>query len=356
MNYDKLVEFLFKHAYEDVLKMKNSNHHYDEANGILNPYHLEGDVLTHTFMVMQQAEMRNMPTLVKYGATFHDFGKPECREEKAEKKRVSFYNHDAYSAFKAIKYLKLLNLKEKDIIRVFKMIALHTDLYRCDNKSLKTYITKYKGDKELLTDIQQLAECDGMGRYTDPEVSPRIESLERMNSYVEEILKHSKEVSNEKKEHQFVMMIGLPMSGKSTWIQNFLKENNDFTIASRDDLILELGGNKTYNEAYKSIDSKEVNKLFNERVDQLIKERKNILFDLTNMSRKWRKKTLNKLPNSYKKTAQVILSDLDTLQKRNEFRKVSEGKEIPWSALEMMIKSFTPPMFDEFDEINYQVN
>jgi predicted kinase len=355
MNYDNLIKFFFKDCPEIVQEMRSCNHHYDEEKGILNPYHLEGTVLTHTLMVIQQGEMRQVPDIIALGCLFHDFGKFDTRGVNHDKQRVSFYNHDAYSAFKAIHYMQKLNLSEKSIIRLFKMIALHTDLYRCDDKGFKNYVEKYRGCNELLQDLTQLATCDGMGRYTDETISPREQGVKSLQEYTQKMMKESSIEVTEKKEYplESISLIGLPMSGKSTWIKNFLKENENYVVASRDDIILELGEGRSYNDAFAFVDSDKANNLFRERVSDMVKQEKNIIFDLTSLNRKSRRKSLSLLNSKYKKTAQVILCDLKSLELRNIKRKETESKFIKPEVIDRMIKSFYPPMYDEFDEINY---
>ena len=361
ITYDELVKCFFLTCPEVVRDMRNCNHHYDEANGILNPYHLEGDVLTHTLMVVQQGEIRKVNFLVKLACLFHDFGKIECREEKEKKQRVSFYNHDAYSAYKMLQYIpkfeKYFNFKlsKADKILLFKMVTLHTDLYKCDDKSLKGYIAKYSKDIELVKHIRELAFCDGLGRYSDESVSHRYDSLKKMDEYIDTILSNESNIEVVEKKHHAIVMVGLPMSGKSTWMRNFTKENQDYEILSRDNVILELGKGLSYTEAYNTVDQNEVNKIFQDRCKEAIENRKNIIFDLTNMSKKARRKSIGNLSNDYKKTAQVIIADLEILKERNAKRVKEEGKHIPEEVIDAMVKSFYPPMYDEFDEIFYKI-
>ena len=188
MEYDKLVKFLLTDCQVVAEQMLKSDHQYDNTKEGLNPYHLEGSVFTHTLMVLQQAEFRNMPEPIKYASLFHDFGKPECRTVNDEKKYVMFRGHGGYSAFKSIYYMKKLGLTEYLIIRLFKLISLHTDLYGQDTSAQKV-IDKYKYDDELVKDIYKLGVCDGMGRFTDEEVSPREQGCIELKAVIDNILK-----------------------------------------------------------------------------------------------------------------------------------------------------------------------
>ena len=53
------------------------------------------------------------------------------------------------------------------------------------------------------------------------------------------------------KEPFVIVLIGPPMSGKTTWIkQNFPTTN----VISRDDIVMEVYGSKNYTEAFKNVD------------------------------------------------------------------------------------------------------
>lgn len=354
MTYNKLIQFLFTQCPEIVSAMKNSNHHYDEANGILNPYHLEGDVLTHTMMVVQQSEFRKMPEAIMYASLFHDFGKPYCREENHESKRVSFYNHDAYSAFKSLKYMDMLNLDDIMKIRLFKVIALHTEIYKCKESDINSFAKKFRHDIQLIEDLRDLGICDGLGRFTDDSVSPRIDGVDKLVTFANKIIEEIKSLPKEKeKTLEAVILCGLPMSGKSTYKNSFIEKNPDYVVLSRDEVIMELGNGLPYNEAYRTVSHEEVDSIFNQRIQTNIKNKKNILFDMTSLSKKSRRRLMGSISKDYKKICKVFLCDLDTLNSRNEKRKIVEGKFIKEEVIEGMIKSFYPPLFDEFESIEY---
>ena len=60
------------------------------------------------------------------------------------------------------------------------------------------------------------------------------------------------------KEPFVIILIGPPLSGKSTWI----RENFPTTeVISRDETVMEVYGSRNYTEAFKSVDQKEVDKV-----------------------------------------------------------------------------------------------
>ena len=154
-----MVELIswFQMEYPSLVRdMKQSNHHRTYMDDIrlelknngtaqkdhrllssptdLNPYHLESDVFTHTMMVCKQAE--NYPYLVQVAALLHDIGKPSTRKVNPKNGRVSFYNHDAVSAFMSLEITKKLGFCESERAHVFNLIALHTQIYKLSIEQL----------------------------------------------------------------------------------------------------------------------------------------------------------------------------------------------------------------------------
>lgn len=159
------------------------------------------------------------------------------------------------------------------------------------------------------------------------------------------------------------MMIGLPGSGKSHWVQEYLEKlrNSDGTdniifpiIASTDDYIENIAKRncKTYNQMFKEL-IKEAQKECHAEVRYAIAHDKDCIWDQTNLTQKSRMKKLDRFPDYYKKVA-VVVSCTD----HNEWmRRINNrpGKIISLSILDSMAKSFEYPMpsegFDEYVEI-----
>lgn len=83
-----------------------------------------------------------------------------------------------------------------------------------------------------------------------------------------------------------------------------------------------------------------------------INERKSIIHDRTNLSKRARRKYLSKLPKHYKKVAIVFTADQD---KPTEWRNAltsRPGKTIPANILQNMSQNFEYPQGEEgFDEV-----
>ena len=79
------------------------------------------------------------------------------------------------------------------------------------------------------------------------------------------------------------IMVGLPGSGKSTWIKNNLSK--DIEIINQDAIRVELGimDNVDDKKIGDKQQEKEVSKINDERVEKLIKDRKDFVIDNTNV-------------------------------------------------------------------------
>lgn len=148
------------------------------------------------------------------------------------------------------------------------------------------------------------------------------------------------------------MLIGVPGSGKSTWIANLVEDENPAAyihVASTDSLIeldAKLRG-KTYDEVFRSA-IKDAEKAMYAMVIEAAKDDMDIVWDQTNLNRKTRAKKLIMIPDHYEKIA-VVFSVPADLEERLANR---PGKTIPAVVMTNMIDSFEYPELDEgFDVI-----
>jgi predicted kinase len=94
-----------------------------------------------------------------------------------------------------------------------------------------------------------------------------------------------------------VFLIGVPGSGKSTWItNNFVKLNNP-NILSTDNLLEEFANSLgiTYNEAWNIASFQKLEEKMYENLENSIINKNNIVVDRTNISIKSRLKILEKI-------------------------------------------------------------
>jgi predicted kinase len=144
-------------------------------------------------------------------------------------------------------------------------------------------------------------------------------------------------------------MVGVPGSGKSTWIFN-QEWANDCVIVSTDDFVQAYARSvgKTYSEVFDEFMPEAVN-LMAKKVVEAREMGKDIIWDQTSTTIKSRARKFNMLPD-YEHIAVVFETPSRIeLRRRLDSR---PGKEIPWAVVEGMLASFEMPTEEEgFKEI-----
>lgn len=143
-----------------------------------------------------------------------------------------------------------------------------------------------------------------------------------------------------------IVMVGVPLSGKTTLIKELL-EIKDFDIISRDDIVMELGDGKNYQDAFKSVNQKEVDRLLKERISDLGKSDTNVIIDMTNLGSKRRKIHLSHFPDHVKIALVISPPKMEVLLERNDNRFKEEGKFIPKGVINDMLRNFKYPSKEE---------
>lgn len=145
------------------------------------------------------------------------------------------------------------------------------------------------------------------------------------------------------------MLVGVPGSGKSFWISQ--QDLSQSIVLSTDNHIEKFAklNNQTYTEIFQKVIG-EATRLMQEDLRKAILDKKTIYWDQTNTTRKSRSAKLSQIPKVYRKVAVFFpVPDKEEHTRRLNSR---NGKIIPDSVLENMIKSLEVPRLDEgFDEI-----
>lgn len=147
-------------------------------------------------------------------------------------------------------------------------------------------------------------------------------------------------------KHKFIMMVGLPASGKSTEAKKLATEHNA-TVFSSDDLREELFGD---------VSNQDNNtKLFEElhrRIKDCLRDGKSAIYDATNINYKRRMTFLTELKNiPCEKICVLVATPYDECLKRNAKRE----RKVPEYVIERMYRQFNIPYWYEgWDDIQIE--
>jgi predicted kinase len=151
---------------------------------------------------------------------------------------------------------------------------------------------------------------------------------------------------------ELIMLVGLPGTGKSTWVKSHgYLENPNWTVLSTDNFIESciIGTNDTYSAVFPSL-IRLAEKNLTEGLDYACRARMNIVWDQTNLSASSRAKKLSRIPLCYKKTARVFPVPPNHSEWLNSEER--KGKVIPDHVIASMLAVFEQPtIYEGFDEI-----
>lgn len=139
-----------------------------------------------------------------------------------------------------------------------------------------------------------------------------------------------------------IILIGPPLSGKTTWIRNNFADRN-VELISRDQIVLDVYGSDNYDDAFSNVNQKEVDRVLHSKMVDANKNRKNVIVDMTHMGSKRRMQNLSYFDDDYFKLAVIfpILSD-DEYTRRNDKRSGEENKTLPMHIIKRMISQYQP--------------
>jgi|GEM_PF-1458536 len=388
IQYPSMAELItwFQVEYKDLaMAMKNSDHASEE--GYPNAYHVEGSVWTHTMMVCHEARYDHKVN--KLAALFHDIGKPNAREvfpidapkpsmngEEREnthenisdgrKFKTHFVGHEGLSFWISIdplyrlKYLGILNHEE--IEEILHIISLHGVVFNRikDGKEFKPeQVVNMFNDIAKYKRFINHTKHDSLGRFYQISSGTRNDYASYLGTelYSENTFHaHAKENLTDVTKPTVHVLVGLPGSGKSTFIENNLSNE---VVISKDNVIMEMGrelGIFEYSDVYRTLTPEQHDEAYKETINRFnlsVKNKEDIVVDLTNMSRKSRNKWLHALGNKYNTKAWVFITGQLQLASRNFLRAQTENKVIPEHVYTNMMKTFLVPTLFEFNEIEY---
>ena len=137
---------------------------------------------------------------------------------------------------------------------------------------------------------------------------------------------------------RFMMLVGLPASGKSTFSEEIVEGRDDIVYLSSDAIREEIHGDETIQD-----DPSKIFKLMEERTKQAFKDGKHVIYDATNISRKRRRGLLQQLPRDIHKTAVYFATDFEVIKQQNAQRE----RVVPQDVIDRMYKNMQIPIYSE---------
>ena len=146
---------------------------------------------------------------------------------------------------------------------------------------------------------------------------------------------------------EFIMLVGLPGSGKSTYAEELKKEG--YRIHSSDAIRKELTDDVNTQDK-----NTEVFSILHSRIKDDLKNGISCVYDATNMSMKRRIAFLKELKNiNCTKECILFLLPIEECKKRN----VKRERKVPDKVIDKMIKQFDVPMkYEGWDEISIEID
>ena len=143
----------------------------------------------------------------------------------------------------------------------------------------------------------------------------------------------------------FLMLVGLPASGKSTLSSELIEDRDDIVYVSSDSIRKELFGSED-NQDNNQIVFEEMTK----RTKEGLKNGKNVLYDATNLNKKRRKGLLQQLPKETVKNVVYMATGYHNIKIQNTQRE----RVVPEDVIERMYKTLQLPVYSEgWDNISF---
>lgn len=175
--FDELKKALLKAEkpslfFENLRIMGQLSYWFDEAEQLIgvpqhSRYHMEGDVWTHTMMVLDEAAKRRetaeKPLYFMLSALVHDFGK--IKSTKFIKGDYHAYGHEKEGLLAVKQFLGRITNENSLTAYVLNMTELHMKprVLAADNSSVKATNKMFFSAKSP-RDLIQLALCDALGK------------------------------------------------------------------------------------------------------------------------------------------------------------------------------------------------
>ncbi len=187
-----------------ALKETNSIILFPELQALINCpqdqiWHPEGDVWTHTLMVVDEAANLSKSLTIRLGALCHDFGKPKTT--KFENGHWRSRNHEAEGVESAHRFLQKLSIPDNEIFEIKNLVQDHLkpfQLYQARNIISNSAI-KRLSVRVNIKNLCLIAKADFLGRST-------VDAKNRYDPSVEWLFKKANELNVETSAPKKIIM------------------------------------------------------------------------------------------------------------------------------------------------------
>lgn len=135
-----------------------------------------------------------------------------------------------------------------------------------------------------------------------------------------------------------ILLVGVPGSGKTTYANNYIKQNTNTIHLSSDAIRKELYGDESIQG-----NPADVFSLMQKRAVEALNDGKDVLYDATNITRKDRACIIDICPKFAKIECHIIWAPIEVCIERDAKRERTVGEEV----INRMLKKFQAPFFDE---------
>lgn len=139
-------------------------------------------------------------------------------------------------------------------------------------------------------------------------------------------------------KQRFLMLVGIPASGKSTIAKELVEDRDDVVIHSSDELRVELFG-----DINNQSNNGELFNELNKRIKNDLRSGRHVVMDATNISRKRRKGLLQQLPKNIEKVACYVNTEYKDVVRQNQERE----RVVPQHVIDKMYKTLQIPIYSE---------
>lgn len=153
---------------------------------------------------------------------------------------------------------------------------------------------------------------------------------------------------------RFILLVGLPTSGKSTFVKRYLDKYPDTRVISNDDILEEMYPDLSYNEAWIKSDPKLINRIYNEKLQAAYRDNStDVIVDAMNHTKNRRRKNTSSInKNMYEIIAINFPIDRETFIERNKKRSKEEDKWISMRVFDDALEMFEEVDLNEnFDKV-----